>query len=133
VEWAARAVGAFYVLAGLLVFRAVLPEISQDNILAIFRAGSPGRKENMRTAWVALIAVLTLASGGALLFLSMLATGFFIASAVAQGAFLLWTDWYLPAINPAEVRGRRSTFYALQLYIVALGFVVWLHSTGVLN
>lgn len=100
-QYAAIAVGAFYVFVGVVVLRAmVLDRVMDQLLVALNEPSAP--KERLRSRVLTLGAVLTMAGGIGLMLLSPLATPVFLANALWQGGYLLWAE-------KAAARGRERS------------------------
>lgn len=121
-----RLIGAFYVLAGVIATRAALASRTLDTALAAIAGGMPSRAERAASAWHLAGSTLVLASGLALLLLLDLAPALFVASAVAQGAYIgLVAPRWLDVVDPPDPKGRRQTTNAFLIYSAATGLVLW--------
>jgi hypothetical protein len=78
-------------------------------------------------------ALLTLASGAALMLLSPLAAPLFLANLAWQGGYLLWAEMALPPEDEDDARGRPQTKNAFVVYLAATAFVFWLAAHGQLR
>lgn len=124
--------GAFYVFAGVVVLRAMALDRVMDQLLAALNEPS-APKERMKSRVLTVGAVLTLASGVALMLLSPLALPVFLASALWQGGYLVWAEKALPPEDDDEARGRKQTKNAFVVYLAATAFVAWLAAQGLLR
>jgi hypothetical protein len=131
-QLAAIAIGAFYVFAGVVVLRAIALDRVMDALLAALSDPS-GAKEKMRSRILIGGALLTLASGAALMLLSPLAAPVFLANLAWQGGYLLWAERALPPEDEDDARGRRQTKNAFVVYLAATAFVFWLAAQGQLR
>ena len=122
-EWIARAIGAFYVFAGVVLIRQAILNLRMERIFGAFLETPPAEK----TADVILsvMAVLVLASGLTLLALNAWAVLAFLACWALQAVYLLWASrWYRPT-EPELIKLRRQTTNAFFVYTVATGFVLY--------
>jgi hypothetical protein len=131
-QYAAIAVGAFYVFAGYVVLRAMMLNRVMDRLLAALNDPSAPR-EQMKSRVLTAGGVLTLASGAALALLSPLAAVLFTANALWQGGYLLWAERALPPEDASDARGRQQTKNAFVVYLAATAFVMWLAAQGQLR
>jgi len=131
-QFAAIAVGAFYVFAGVVVLRTMVLDRVMNQLLAALNEPS-APKERMKSRVLTMGAYLTLAGGAALLLLGPLALPLFAANAAWQGGYLLWAERALPPEDDDEARGRRQTKNAFVVYLAATAFVVWLAMQGMLR
>jgi hypothetical protein len=127
--YAAMAIGAFYVFAGVVVMRSMAMERLMDKVLAALNDPTDAN-DQMRVAVLSAGAVLTLASGMALAILSPLALPLFAANVVVQGGYLLWATRAIPPEDDSAARGRSQTRNAFAIYCVAAAFVAWLATQG---
>jgi len=127
--YAAMAIGAFYVFAGVVVMRSMAMERLMDQVLAALNDPSDAN-DQMRVAVLSAGAVLTLAGGAALAILSPLALPLFASNAVVQGGYLLWATRAIPPEDEASARGRAQTRNAFVIYCFATAFVAWLAAEG---
>lgn len=130
--YAAIAIGAFYVFAGVVVMRSMAMERLMDKVLAALNDPTDAT-DQMRVAVLSAGAVLTLASGMALAILSPLALPLFAANVVVQGGYLLWATRAIPPEDASAARGRSQTRNAFVIYCVAAAFVAWLATQGYLR
>jgi hypothetical protein len=131
-NFVAMAIGAFYVLAGLVVLRSMMMSQLLDKALAAITL-KHDRKEEMRTRVLSVGALLTLASGAGLAILSPLALPLFAANAAVQGGYLVWAERDLKPEDESEARGRKQTKNAYVIYLAATAFVIWCAAQGVLR
>lgn len=135
-EWAARAIGTFYIIAGLVVIRGARQEMLLDRMIEAIELGAgkaANPAERHATFGGLLIALLTLCSGVALILLSAWALPLFALCGLTQAAFLLYVGRHLPPTTPLEALGRRRTTNAFIVYLVATAFVGWLYRDHVLR
>jgi hypothetical protein len=131
-QYAAVAIGAFYVFAGVVVLRATATDRVIDQVLAALSDPS-APSEQIRSRVLGIGAFLTLASGASLMLLSPLAVVVFVANVLWQGGYLLWAERALPPEDESEARGRRQTQNAFVIYAAATAFVLWLATQGLLR
>lgn len=129
-EWAVRAVGAFYVIVGGLGLWQAACNWRQER--AIAGLWTPLR--NDRTADVILLigAFLVLLSGLALTLLLVEAVVAFLLCWVLQAVYLLWAQQWRPPQDPIALRGRRQTMHAFAAYSAVTLVVLWLPEIRVL-
>ena len=131
-QFAAIAVGVFYVFAGILVLRAIALDRVMDAMLeALNDPTAPNEKIRSRVLLAG--AVFTLSSGAALMILSPLSAPLFLANALWQGVYLLWAEKALPPEDGDDARGRQQTKDAFVAYLAATMFVLWLAMQGMLR
>ena len=128
-EWAARAIGMFYVLGGLmLLYQAWLNWRLQRALSGLI---SVPTTEQVADGVIALGGVLVLASGAALAALSAWAVVAFLAGWAIQAAYLLWAN--RSDLNDPVASGRQRSVHAFAGYTAATGLVMWLPVAGVLG
>lgn len=118
-EWALRALGAFYALAGVLYAF----NFARDGVInKAMHSLKVERTATERTSavWLKIMAALTVASGLALLTLSVWAAPLMILNTLVQGGWLFWAHRALPPQDADEQIGRKRTINA---------FVVWCLAT----
>lgn len=131
-QFAAIAVGAFYVFAGVVVMRAMVLDSAMNQMLAALN-DPVAPKEVLKSRVLTAGALLTLAGGAALMLLSPLAAPLFAVGALWQAGYLLWAEKALPPEDDDEARGRQQTKNAFVVYLAATAFVVWLAAQGLLR
>lgn len=130
-EWAARAIGVFYVLGGLmLLYQAWLNWRLQRALAGLMAIPLA---EQVGDGVIVLAGVLVMISGAALAALSGWAVVAFMAGWTIQALYLLWTDHVARIGEPAAVTGRRRSVHAFAGYTAATGLVLCLPMTGVLG
>lgn len=130
-EWIARAVGAFYVFAGVVLIRQAILNWRMERIFGAFLE-TPGA-EKTADVILSVMAVLVLASGLTLAALHPWAVLAFLACWSLQAVYLLWASrWYRPT-EPELIRLRRQTTNAFFAYTVATVFVLWAANRGLLG
>lgn len=130
-EWAARAVGVFYMAAGLITLHQAVINWRLERICAALFPTSL----NERAADIILTvgAVLVLISGISLVLLQDWAVEAFLAAWTLQAGYLLWAQrWYRPE-DEELAKGRRQTLNAFALYTVVTGGVQWLDLIRILD
>ena len=128
-EWAARAIGVFYVLGGLmLLYQAWLNWRLQR---ALSNVMSVPINDHVADGMIALGGVLVLASGAALAVLSAWAVAAFLGGWAIQAGYLLWAN--RADLNSPIASGRLRSVHAFAGYTVATGLVLWLPIAGVLG
>ncbi|WP_312599370.1 hypothetical protein [Brevundimonas sp.] len=127
-EWAARAIGVFYVLGGLmLLYQAWLNWRLQQALSGLV---STSFNDQLADGVIALGGLLVLTSGLALAALSAWAVIAFLAGWTIQAAYLLWAN--RSNLNDPAASGRRRTVHAFAGYTAATALVLILPLTGVL-
>lgn len=129
-EWAARAIGIFYLIGGLVVIhRARVNWLLDDAVARISLSKTPVVE---RTVGVAMfvIAGLTAISGLMLALWHSWCWLPFIVCWFAQSLYLLWAQrWYAPD-DEIDLAGRRRSINALAVFSVATAGVLWLALEG---
>lgn len=129
-EWVARGLGAFYVFAGVMLFRAWRMSRFIDRAIAALDSEPIPADERIKT-WAALaIGVLTLLSGLLFLVPHRLAPTAFLACSVVQGVYLIWAVKAAPPQDALETQGRRQTINAFVVYLAATAFSLWMLLNG---
>lgn len=132
-HWIAYALGAFYVLAGVLAIRAGRMETFTDAAIASITGDRTPVPEKLRGWFMLGGGALVLAGGVLLLALSRWAAPVFIAGTLLQAGYLLYASRKLPPEDEAQMRGRGRTINAMYVYATATGVVLWLESSGVIT
>lgn len=128
-EWAARAIGVFYVLGGLmLLYQAWLNWRLQQ---ALSHLVSTSFTDQLADGVIALGGLMVLASGLALAALSAWAVIAFSAGWAIQAAYLLWAN--RSNLDDPPAAGRRRAVHAFAGYTAATALVLLLPLTGVLD
>jgi len=130
-DWAVRAIGAFYVVAGLIALRQAVVNWRLERAFAFLLDTPP--EEKAADVVLAIGAGLVLGSGVMLLLLQAMAVPVFLASWLVQAAYLLWARYRLKPVDPVAARGRRQTIHAFALYSAVTGLVLWLPYAGVVR
>lgn len=121
-EWAARAIGVFYAVAGLLALRQMAIGWRMELLVGRYFPGAP--VERAADIVLTLGAMLVLASGVALACLHSLAVPAFVACWTVQAGYLLWAQRWSPP-EPGLMAGlRRQTLDAFAVYTVATATVM---------
>lgn len=126
----AIAMGLFYALGGLVLLRRLPAEAAMDEMLAALGEQTPAAETQRIRVWM-VGGALTFASGLALAALSRWAPVVFIAAAMFQAGYLLWSARALPAEDRDSQAGRHATVQAFVIYLLATGFTLWLDRQGV--
>ena len=126
-----RFVGAFYVFAAYVGARASLMSLLIDRAIAAIGGTPPPRADLLKDYWLIFASVLVMIGGAALLFLLDVAVWAFLASSIGQAVYLFYAaPRYFDVEEPPDETGRRQTFNAFVIYLVATAFVVWAASAG---
>ena len=130
-EWAARAIGMFYVLGGLmLLYQAWLNWRLQRALSGVIAVPA---NDQIADGVIALGGVVVLMSGVALAALSAWAVVAFLAGWAIQAAYLLWPAPEIRARKPVARRGRRLSVDAFAAYTMVTAGVLCLPLLGVLR
>jgi hypothetical protein len=122
--------GFFYVIAGLLVLRAIAVGNLLEKAIEAIEQSKPDPKEQTKTLVLTIGAYLTAASGAALVTLSSMATILFVLNTLVQGGYLAWATKALPPEDESDRKGRQQTINAFVIYAAVTAFVTWLGYTG---
>ena len=115
-EIALRAIGAFYVFAGIVGMRAMVMDRLLDQVLAGITLKPVPAKEGHRR-WLLTASTLAIGMGGmALMVLSLWAVPLFLFGAASQAVYLVWARTAFPPEDETEQTGRRQTTNAALLY-----------------
>ncbi|PWR23892.1 hypothetical protein [Zavarzinia compransoris] len=129
-----RPLGAFYGFAGLVALRAAVMGGFIDRALAALSMKRTPRAERIRQIWLTAAPVGIGAGGFALIMLWDWAVVLFIVNALAQAVYLvIVAPRYLDPEDPPDAKGRRSTWNAFLLYLVATAGVIWAGHAGTLR
>lgn len=132
-ELALRAIGAFYIFAGVVGMRAMIMDHLMDQVLAGIALQAVAAKEHYRR-WLLCCSVLAIGMGGmALMVLSLWAVPLFLLGAATQAVYLVWARTAFPPEDESERRGRRQTTNAGMLYGAATLLVCVAASLGLLR
>lgn len=123
IDTALRLVGAFYVLAGIVLARATLTSHVADRALAALTLERTAPAERVRVLWSLALAILVYASGIALAALLDWALWLFLAAAGAQAVYLTFAE-------APSLEGRRQSINAFFIYAGATLLVLWAYSAG---
>lgn len=128
-EWAARAIGVFYVLGGLmLLYQAWLNWRLQRALSGLITVRAD---EQIADGIIAVGGVLVLASGVALAALSAWAVAAFVAGWAIQAVYLLWVN--RDDLDSPLAKGRLRSVHAFAAYTAATGLVLLMPLVGLLN
>ncbi len=110
IDIALRAIGAFYMLAGLFAARAALTSNLIDRAIAAISMKKTDQVETHRTIWLLALSVLFFAGGVCLVLLLEPAAWIFGASTIIQMLFYLWLGpYYFDAADPPPPDARQRT------------------------
>jgi hypothetical protein len=123
-------IGFFYVIAGLLVLRAIAVGNLLEKAIEAIDPSKPDPKEQTKTFVLTIGAYMTAASGAALVTLSSIAAILFVLNTLVQGGYLVWATKALPPEDEADRKGRQQTINAFVIYTAVTSFVIWLGYTG---
>lgn len=123
IDTALRLVGAFYVLAGIVLARATLTSHVADRAVEALTMERTAAAERLRVLWCLALAILVYTSGIALAVLLDWAAWLFPAAAAAQAVYLTFAE-------APSVEGRRQSINAFFIYAGATLLVLWAFSAG---
>lgn len=132
-EWFARGLGAFYLIAGLFAVRVARTNDLMDRVLAGIELKPVPAVERVRSAALWSGALLSAASGLSLLLLSRWAAWLFGLTLVMQAAYLAWASVWLKPRDADDRDGRRKTINAAVAWTLATAAVLWWSHTGLLR
>ncbi|MGL4322954.1 MAG: hypothetical protein ACRCTD_02850 [Beijerinckiaceae bacterium] len=121
-----RAVGAFYIFAGVVALRAITMDRLMDGMLGALTGEMRAPRDTIRRLLLAGGAVLTLAGGVALALLHNWSPFLMLASALTQVVWLACAHQHFPPQDADDARGRRQTANAFVIYLLATAFVLLL-------
>ena len=130
-EWALRAIGGFYVVAGGAALWQAAVNWRLERAFSVLLETPP--EERAADIVLAVGAGLVLGSGVALLLLHAMAVPAFLASWLVQAGYLLWARYRLRPADPVAARGRRQTVHAFTLYTAVTCLVLWLPHAGLVR
>lgn len=119
-----RAIGTFYIFAGIVALRAMAMDRLMDAMLAALAGGAPSVKNSVRFFLLGGGAVLTFAGGAALALLHWLALPLMLLNALMQAVWLIYAQKHFPPEDADEARGRARTRHAFLIYLVATALVL---------
>ena len=132
-EFAARLVGVFYALGGLVAIRAMAVSELLDRALNMITLKREPAKVVARRWLLGGGAVMTGASGVAAALLSFWAVPLFAANLVVQAGWLAWARTAFPPEDEEEATGRRRTTNAALGYAALTLLVLYLWRQGRLS
>lgn len=130
-EWAARAIGVFYVFGGLMLVGQAWLNWRLERALA--GLARPSLAERLCDGVVALGGGLVLASGLSLALLSPWAVGVFLAGWTVQAVYLLCFARWAREAALATPRARRRSLHPFAGYTAVTALVLWLPALGLLT
>jgi hypothetical protein len=126
-----RALGAFYVFAGVVGTRAALTSQFIDTVMAALDGGKAPAAERRKSVWLIASTALVFASGVALMAGLDVARWLFLASAAGQALYLYaLAPLYFDKVDAPDPGGRRQTTNAFVVYVAATALVWWAWATG---
>lgn len=126
-------VGAFYMLAGIVLARAVMFDRMLTRMADAISPGAANSdtRDRARAAYSLVLAAMTFLSGLGLMSLCDVAVYLFIANMLLQAVFLFWVaPQYLDKADASQSKGRQQSTNALVVYSAATAFVTWAGSIG---
>lgn len=130
IDIAARLIGAFYVVGGLMGLHAAARDALLDKALAALTSTPPHPDEALRRRILATGAVLTGLSGGALVLLAGVASWLFLSNLAFQAGWLIFAARRFPPMDAEETVGRRRVANAAVVWAAATAAVLWLDFAG---
>jgi hypothetical protein len=128
-----RAIGAFYVFAGIVGMRAMVMDHLLDQMLAGITLKPIPQKEHHRR-WLLIASTLAIGMGGmALMVLNLWAVPLFLFGAATQAFYLIWARQTFPVEDDVERTGRRQTTNAALIYFGATALVCLAAAFGLLR
>lgn len=124
-----RGLGAFYLVGGLLVLRALAMSRFMDMALAALQ-GVSQKRALLRSVLLAIGGILTVTSGLALLLLHEAALPLMLANVAMQILWLVVAGRWFPPEDEDDRRGRLSTMRATATFAGATLLVLWLERSG---
>lgn len=125
----ARALGAFYLIGGILVLRALAMSRFMEMALAALN-GVSQKRALLRSVLLAIGGILTAISGLALFLLHDAAIPLMLANVAMQIVWLLVAGQWFPPEDEDDRRGRLSTMRATAMFAGVTLMVLWLERTG---
>lgn len=127
--WILFAFGLFYTLGGLALIRRMAMDKLLDEAIAAITL-KRDRVEETATRLLTIGALLTLASGLALMAQSRAALVIFSLNILAQAGYLVWAGKHQPPTNDMEQRGRATTRNAQLIYVGVFGLALVMEQHG---
>lgn len=132
-EVALRAIGAFYVFAGIVSMRAMVMDHLLDQMLAGITLKPIPQKEHRRRGLL-ISSTLAIGMGGmALMVLSLWAVPLFLLGTATQAFYLAWARKAFPVEDDVERTGRGRTTNAALIYFGATALVGLAAAFGLLR
>jgi hypothetical protein len=130
-DWAARLIGVFYVVAGAVALRQMAVSWRLEVVCGQYFPSSA----RDRTADVVLTigSVLVFVSGVALICLHSLAVVAFLSCWSVQAGYLLWSQRWRPPETPVTATLRRQAVHGLAAYTVSTALVLGFHHINLLT
>jgi hypothetical protein len=129
-EWAARAIGVFYLLGGLMLLYQAWTNWRLQRTLPRFLSPTPA--ERAADGIIAVGGVMVLVSGAALALLSSWAVLAFLAGWAIQAGYLIWAARCHRPREAVADHGRRRSVDAFAAYTMATAAVLCLPMMGIL-
>jgi hypothetical protein len=130
-DWTLRAIGGFYMFAGIVLVRAICVSRVIDAALARLGGGGTTRVVDAKAVWHLANAVLIFAGGAALALLLDLSAWLFTLSSLLQALYFVWlAPRVFDAGDPPDATGRRQSINAFLIYLVVTGLVLWAARDG---
>ncbi len=123
---ALRIIGAFYAFAGFVATRAGLMSRFFDQAIAAISMQKTSTRENALNAWLLGAGGLVLIGGVLLLAGLQAAAWAFVASTIAQAAYIYYlAPRYFDVDDAPDAAGRQQTTNAFVIYAAATAFILW--------
>ena len=129
-EWAARAIGVFYLVGGLMLLYQAWANWRLQQALPRFLSPSP--IEQTADGIIAVGSLMVLVSGLALALLSTWAVLAFLAGWAIQAGYLIWAARCHRPREAVADHGRRRSVDAFAAYTMATAAVLCLPMLGIL-
>lgn len=130
-EWAARLIGGFYVVAGAIALSQMALNWRLEVVFGKYFPTPP--TERAADVILTVGSALVLVSGVALVLLHSLAVPAFLTCWGVQAGYLIWAKRWYPPGNEQTARLRRQTLHAFAVYSVATAVVMAFDQIAVLS
>lgn len=130
IDIAARGLGVFYAVGGLMAARAMASDLVMDRMLAALEGRRIRVADRVRSLALSVGSLLTTLAGLALAVMSEASLALFTANAAVQAVWLLFARAAFPPADADEAKGRRASINAFVGWLAATVFVAWLWGAG---